>query len=43
MVTIMGDLNARVGNTKIHNNIGNHGENTCKRNGKKKTDFVVFV
>jgi hypothetical protein len=43
MITIMGDFNARVGNTKIHNNIGHHGENTCNRNGKKELiDFVAF-
>jgi exonuclease III len=43
MITIMGDFNARVGNKKIHNNIGHQGENTCNRNGKKKLiDFVVF-
>jgi hypothetical protein len=42
MVTIMWDFNARVSNTKIHNNIGHHGENTCNRNGKKTDNFVVF-
>jgi hypothetical protein len=35
MVTIMRDFNARVINTKTHNNTGHQGENTCNRNGKK--------
>jgi exonuclease III len=34
MIAIMGDFIARVGNIKIHNNIGPNGENTCNRVGK---------
>jgi hypothetical protein len=39
----MGDFNARVGNTKIHNNTGHQGKNTCNRNGKKLIDFVYLT
>jgi exonuclease III len=42
MITIMGDFNARVGNTKIHNNIGYQGENTCNRNGKRTDRFFCI-
>jgi hypothetical protein len=42
MIAIMGDFNARVGNIKIHNNIGPKGENTCNRNWKRLIDFAIY-
>jgi exonuclease III len=42
MIAIMGDFNARVGNIKIHNNIGPNGENTSNRNGKRLIDFAIY-
>jgi hypothetical protein len=42
MIAIMGDFNARVGNIKIHKNIGPNGENTCNRNGKRLIDFAIY-
>jgi exonuclease III len=40
-VMLMGDFNARVGNSKIEQCIGTFGEQTCNRNGIKLIDFVV--
>jgi exonuclease III len=42
MIAIIGDFNARVGNIKIHKNIGPNGENTCNRNGKRLIDFAIY-
>jgi hypothetical protein len=39
---ILGDLNARVGKTRISNRVGTNGEATINSNGKKLTDFCTF-
>ncbi|NSM56166.1 RNA-directed DNA polymerase [Wolbachia endosymbiont of Atemnus politus] len=39
---IMGDLNARIGNTPHRPNIGNVGEPTCNRNGNILRDFTLY-
>ena len=42
MLIIMGDFNARVGNTKIEQYVGIHGEETCNRNGNRLIDFTIY-
>jgi hypothetical protein len=42
MIMLMGDFNARVGNSKIEECIDTFGEQTCNRNGIKLIDFVVY-
>jgi hypothetical protein len=42
MIMMMGDFNARVGNVKIEQNIGTHGQQTCNRSGPKLIDYVFY-
>jgi hypothetical protein len=42
MIAIMGGFKTRVGNIKIHNNIGPNEQNTCNRNGKRSIDFAIY-
>jgi hypothetical protein len=39
---MMGDLNARIGNTKIMKIAGTNGEPAVNNNGKKLIDFCTF-
>ena len=41
-IMIMGDFNAGIGKTKIEQNIGLFGEETCNRNGSYLIDFVLY-
>jgi exonuclease III len=39
---LMGDLNAQVGNSRLGNYRGRHGENIINKNGDKLLDFVSY-
>jgi hypothetical protein len=41
-ILMMGDLNARTGNTKVMKIIGTNGEPTVNSNGRKLTDFCIY-
>ena len=41
-IIIGGDLNARIGNQKMRNNIGKYGEETVNRNGERLREFTCF-
>jgi hypothetical protein len=42
MVALMGDFNARTGNSKSRGNIGTFGETTCNKNDVKLRDLVLY-
>ena len=41
-ITLIGDMNARVGNNRVANIVVANGEATLNNNGKKLTDFCTF-
>jgi hypothetical protein len=42
MAVLMGDFNARIGNSKSRGNIGTSGETACNNNVVKLKDLVLY-
>jgi hypothetical protein len=40
---LIGDMNARVGNSRVINIVGTNGEATLNSNGRKLIDFCTLI